>query len=205
MTENKNLFLIHGAWCTRHAFNYITKKVLDDTTVGHIHCFEYDCQKENMRDIVTRAKDRLTKISDNGLKTVVVGHSMGGLIALKLSQREYVYHTVTMASPLSGLKLNRILHSVLLWQAPILRDIMPDSSFIQKLQRKSFNRNPVTVMIANRGFNPMITEPSDGVVPIDSQRRWVPETATVQYVESNHTEILQSPEAIYTIENLLRK
>lgn len=202
---NKNLFLIHGAWCSKQGFNYIIKKVLDDTNVGHIHCFEYDCQRESMADIVRRAKSHLNEVSSNGLKTVVAGHSMGGLIALKLSQRSVVSRTITLATPLSGLKVNRWLRAFLLWHAPILRDIVPDSTFIRTLHKKPFDKNPIDVLIANNGFNPMIYEPSDGVVTIETQRKWTPSGANIYTVEANHSEILQAPETIIRIERALKE
>lgn len=202
---NKNLVLIHGAWCSKQGFNYITKKVLDDTNVGNIHCFEYDCQKETMAQIVHRAKLQLYEVSKNGLKTVVVGHSMGGLIALKLSQRSIVSRAITLAAPLSGLKVNRWLHTFLLWHAPILRDIVPDSTFIRNLHKKPFDKTPIDVLVANEGFNPMIYEPSDGVVTIDTQMRWVPPGATLYTVKANHSEILQAPETILRVERALRE
>jgi len=202
---NKNLFLIHGAWCSKQGFNYITKKVLDDTNVGRIHCFEYDCQRESMADIVRRAKSQLENVSENGLKTVVAGHSMGGLVALKLSQRPTVSRTITLASPLSGLKMNRWLHAMLMWHAPILRDIVPDSTFIQNLHKKVFERNPIDVLISNTGFNPMIYEPSDGVIPITTQTKWTPPGASIYKIEANHSEILQAPETIICIERALRE
>lgn len=201
---NHNLFLIHGAWCSKQGFNYLTKKVLDDTNVGRIHAFEYDCQKETMLDIVRRAKTQLHDVSQNGLKTVVVGHSMGGLIALKLSQKSSVSRTITLASPLSGLKVNRWLHVFLLWHAPILRDIVPDSTFIRNLHKTAYDNNPVDVLVAGAGFNPMIYEPSDGVVTIDTQMRWTPEKSNVIVINANHSEILQAPETIIRVERALR-
>lgn len=202
---NKNLFLIHGAWCSKQGFNYITKKILDDTNVGYIHCFEYDCQKESMADIVRRAKLQLLEVSKNGLKTVIVGHSMGGLVALKLSQRSTVSRTITLASPLSGLKVNRWLHAFLLWHAPILRDIVPNADFIRNLHKKPFDKNPIDIIIANQGFNPMIYEPSDGVITIDTQMKWTPDGANVYTVQANHSEILQAPETILMIERALKE
>jgi esterase/lipase len=201
---NKNLFLIHGAWCTKNSYNYIIKKILDDHFVGNIHCFEYDCNIENLSSITKRAKKQLEEISKNGLKTVVVGHSMGGLIALRLSQKKEVYKTITLASPLSGLKFNRIIHAVLLYHAPALKDLIPDSKFLKCVHEQSYSKNPIEIYITTNGFNPMIFEPSDGVIPLESQTKWYPENSKVVEIQSNHSEILQSTKVIMAIENALK-
>ena len=201
---NKNLFLIHGAWCTKNSYNYVIKKILDDNYIGNIHCFEYDCNIEGLFPITKRAKKQLEEISKNGLPTVVVGHSMGGLIALKLSQKKEVSKTLTLASPLSGLKFNRILHAFLLYHAPALKDLIPDSKFINSIHTQSYDKNPVEIYISTEGFNPMIFEPSDGVVPLDAQTKWKPEQAKVFKIKSNHSEILQSTKVIMAIENAIK-
>lgn len=200
---NKNLFLIHGAWCSKQGFNYIIKKVLDDVNVGNIHCFEYDCNSEDTLTITRRAKRQLDNVSSNGLKTVVVGHSLGGLFALKLSQRSEVHKTITLASPLAGLKFNRFLHAVLLYHAPILKDLIPDSRFIRSIHEKNYSKNPIEIYIATQGFNPMIFEESDGVVPVESQIKWKPENSKVVKVKTNHSEILQSAKTLMAIERSL--
>lgn len=201
---NKNLFLIHGAWCTKNSFNYIIKKILDDHYVGHIHCFEYDCNNENINSIVKRAKQQLHQINSNGLPTVIVGHSLGGLIALKISQEKNVHRTITLASPLAGLKFNRLLHAFLLYHAPILKDLIPDSRFMTSLHQKSFDKNPIDVIMSTEGFNPMIFDESDGVIPLESQKNWHPPNAKVYRVKTNHSEIVQSTKVILKIEEALK-
>lgn len=200
---NKNLLLIHGAWSTKHTFNYIIKKVLDDCKVGHVSCFEYDCQKENITSIVHRAEKRLKTMSKNGLETVIVGHSLGGLISLKLSQHDEVSKTITLSSPLSGLKFNRVLHAYLLYYAPVLKDLLPDSKFIKEMQKADYSKKPIDIVVSLKGFNPLIFEPSDGVVTVESQLKWTPETATVIPMDINHTEILLYTPAISLIEKSL--
>ena len=202
---NKNLFLIHGAWCSKHSFNFIVKKVLDDSPVGRIKCFEYDCQKESVESIVNRSRHEVCELSKNGLKTVIVGHSLGGLFALKLSQRPYIQHTITLASPLAGLEsLNPFVHYYMMYAAPIFKHLTPSSKFIKALHKKDYTRNSVECLVACSGYNPMIPVESDGVVPLKSQLTWTPTGAKVTMVEKNHSEILQSPEAILAIERALK-
>jgi esterase/lipase len=201
---NRNLFLIHGAWCTKNSFNYIVKKTLDDCYVGRIKCFEYDCQKEEVDLILLRAKNELSRLSQNGLETVVVGHSLGGLFALKLSQRTGVRKTITLSSPLSGLNsINTFVHYYMSFTTPIFKHLSPTSKFISSLHKKDYSKVPVECLISVSGYNPMIPAASDGVVSIASQTNWTPKGATVKHVNANHSEILQSSEAILSIEKAL--
>lgn len=201
---NRNLLLIHGAWCSRHSFSYIKKKVLDDSRVGHISCFEYDCQTEELGSILERAENHLHALSrKNDLETVIVGHSMGGLIALALSQQNCVHRTITMAAPLSGIRYSQWLSAILIWHSPILKHLHPRSHFINNLQAQPYLANPIDVLVATKGFNPMIHETSDGVITLDTQTRWVPEGCKVIEVPVNHNEILQSPHAILAVEKAL--
>lgn len=199
---NKNLLLIHGAWCSKHSFNYIIQKVLDNGKVGRIHCVEYDCQTTKIDDIWSNALDQLVKIARNGLQTVVVGHSLGGLIALELSQLRMVDHTITLGSPLAGIQVGWYLHPYLYYYAPIMRELAPNSTYINLLHSKHYSK-PITVICSTAGFNPMIHQPNDGVVTIESQTKWIPSSAVLQTVNVNHNEILQAPKTIMTIQRAL--
>lgn len=206
MKENKNLFCIHGAWCTKNSFNYIIKKVLDDSHVGNIKCFEYDCQTEPLFLSVRRAKEEMYNLSKNGLKTVIVGHSLGGLIALKLSQNKHVHKTITLASPLGGIEsINWFVHYYMSYTTPIFSQLVPSSKFIKNLHSKDYTKNPIECLIATSGYNPMISEPSDGVISVKCQLSWTPESAKISMIKANHSEILLCPETILTIERTLNE
>ena len=200
---NKNLFLIHGAWASPGSFNYIVKKTLDDCPVGRIHTFRYDCQKEDIHVILEKATLELLKIQENGLETVIVGHSLGGLLALNLSQLPGISKTITLASPVGGLQFPRFLHYYLTYHAPILKHLIPSSHFIRSLHEKSYDKNPMELIITTGGFNPMIYEDSDGVVTFAAQTSWKPEQANIIFSNTDHHEILQSADALYYIEKAL--
>jgi len=61
----------------------------------------------------------------------------------------------------------------------------------------------VEVHITTRGFNPMIYAQNDGVITLAAQRAWTPPGAVVLEDPHNHSEILQSPLTIFSIEKAL--
>lgn len=202
-TENKNLFLIHGAWSTRKSFNYLVKKTLDDYNIGKIHCFEYDCQKEPIQNILLRAKSELIQTQSNGLRTIVLGHSLGGLFALKLSRKKGIYKTITVASPLSGLRLPGLVQYFVSFHTPIMKHIHPGSKFMRSIHDKDYSACIIDIIVAANGYNPMIYEKNDGVITISSQTEWIPRNASVTFSDNNHHEILQSAELIRAVEKAL--
>jgi pimeloyl-ACP methyl ester carboxylesterase len=200
---NKNLLLIHGAWCSGKSFNYVVKKILDDSKVGKIVKFEYDCQMEKLGAIRYRLEKTLEDLADNELKTVVVGHSLGGLLALSVSQYHEVAKTITLAAPLSGLRYNPLLYHYLSYHSPIVKHLAPKSSFLEEVQTSSYGTNPIDVLAAVNGYNPMIYEPNDGVISIETQTKWTPYPSKLYRVDANHNEILMAADTIIAIERAL--
>lgn len=179
----QTVLFIHGAWATKNSFNFLAHQL--DTSINLYH--EYDSINSNLPDIVEEIKLKLDTLED----VILVGHSLGGVIALSLESHPSVKEVITLASPISGIKINKLAQSFLTFRAPILRHVMSDSSFMFDLKNCKFTK-PVRVFVANKGFNPAVYEKSDGVVTVASQMEWVPETANVIPVESSHHEILQS-------------
>lgn len=200
---NKNLFLIHGAWATKCAFNYLTKTALDIGNVARIRCFEYDCQVEPMDTIVTRAYYELKGTSSNDLETIVIGHSLGGLIALSLSEVRSVKKTITVAAPLAGLKLPKIVQLFVGYHTPVIKHLIPGSKFLQSVHKKEYMNTRIECIVASQGFNPVIYERNDGVITYESQTKWHPPEAKVTYSYTNHHEVLQSAELIRSLEKEL--
>ena len=197
--------MVHGAWSTKTCFNYLTQKALDHGGVGKIHYFEYDCQKEHSVDLLRRAHEEYDTVSENGLDTIIVGHSLGGILAMYLAKYDNVHRVITLAAPLSGItSLNNFVHYFLVIAAPIFRCLQPKSAFIKDLHEQDYTGKDIDVLVACAGFNvAMPNEPSDGTISIASQNEWLPDNANVQMVKSNHHEILQSAEAVLALERAL--
>ena len=202
--KNKNIFFIHGAWSSGSSFNYLKSKALDiGNGVGKIHAFQYDCQIENLNSILLRAEKELNDLQQNGLKTIVVGHSMGGLLALYISHdNKNVSKTITISAPLSGIKINNpLLKFYLRYVAPVLIKLQPNSPFIQRLHETNYNNKNIDILVTEGGFNfASLNEPSDGTVSVESQLSWTPRNANIIKINANHHEVLQTPELVRRLE-----
>lgn len=193
--ENTSLFVIHGAWSTSNTFNCLVN-TLKDTPV---YKFDYDCHQYTLSEIVKQAKKALTKINGS---TIIIGHSLGGIIALSLEQEPSVKKIITVASPIAGLKFPKLAEAFLSYRAPIISDIVQDSRFMINLKKKKFTKE-IKILVSNMGYNPMILEKNDGVVTFSSQTSWVPNNADIIHIDANHHEILQTKEFIETVTNNL--
>lgn len=185
-------FFIHGAWSSPACFNYLKDKI---NTKYETTDFSYDCQNSRLEEIVHSASELLYQTTRPGEQVVVVGHSLGGLVALALEKEPKVSRVVTIASPLKGIRMNRIVAEFLAYRAPILRHLVCGSSFLNKLHSDHYTK-PLDVIVATRGFNPMIGEPNDGVLTIDCQEGWVPPTARLSYIPATHFDVLQHEETV---------
>ena len=126
------------------------------------------------------------KIEEGGQEIDIVGHSLGGILAVSLAQRsKLVKHVVTLSSPFGGSSLAAIMR----FFAPntIMNDVHPQSKLLVDARSNPLTI-PVLSVVTTGGRSPMIPEPNDGVVSILSQKAlYGPE-----YVERsvNHFEVL---------------
>lgn len=191
-------FFIHGAWASPASFNYLISKLEDKypTTV-----FGYDCQTQTINEVISAAKNHLFVVTKPTDKVIVVGHSLGGLIAVSLEKEERVSQVVTLASPLSGIKINRMLEWFLAYKAPVIHSIATHSNFLADLHSSTYTK-PINILMSTAGFNPTISEPNDGVIPLSSQDTWVPHTAIINFIHANHFEILQHEDTLIELDHI---
>ena len=185
----KNIFAIHGAWSSPLSFTHLESKIK-----GHWQMFSYDHASESMDLIIERANKEITDSS------LVIGHSLGGIVALSMESNPLVRGVITLASPLSGLELNLI--QLYLSRSSLLSQIANDSKTIRQMKQHEYTK-PVLHAVASRGYNPFIFERNDGVLPYKIQTGW--SCGQLADVDANHYEILQSPQTAKLINDFRKQ
>ncbi len=199
----KNILFIHGAWASRNGFNYIADNV-SDRFDRNIYYFEYDCQTEDPSSIIERATIECEQLAAQG-KTVVVGHSLGGILALSLADIENVTNVMTIASPINGIDgIHYFMYYFLMAKAPIFKHLTPHSAFISSLKNKNYDNETIDIVVANKGFNVAMSDrATDGTISVESQVKWIPENANLHMIEANHHEVLNMPKVVSILRNRL--
>lgn len=182
---------IHGAWSSSTSFNYIKSKIKPKDWL----CVDYDHRVHSYDDILNMSIGLMDE------PYVVIGHSLGGMIALHQSQDILCKGIITLASPLSGLDLNLI--QLYLSRASLISKIASSSREIKEIHELSYDHVPVLHLVANKGYNPFIYENNDGVLPIKVQTSW--SCGKLVDIPANHYEILQSDTTITEIKSFLSR
>jgi len=182
------ILAIHGAFSTPTIFNYAKTKIKG-----------YDWQ---MFDYSADIND-FERVCDAAIYSIeepvhVIGHSMGGMIALFLGGHHLVRSITTIASPLDGLDVSMIQQYMS--RSSFIIELSKNGRLVNNLHRAGYPM-PVQHIITTRGFNPYMFEENDGVVSLTSQRGW--SAGTVHEIAANHAEIMQHDDCIKKIKIFL--
>jgi len=172
-----DIYAIHGAFSSPKIFNYLKNKI---GIKYHWHFLDYQHETSGLNDIINAIKPPSS--------AHVVGHSMGGLIALGLANQPWVRSITTIATPLGGVDVN-LLQSYLS-RSEFVKEIASHGNFITKLRGMAV-RNPVQHLISTSGFSPWLYEPNDGVITLRSQ--YSVKLGDVHEIAANHAEIMLDP------------
>lgn len=191
---NPTIFYVHGFNSSHRSFAYL-ESLIDSEPVKKI---DYDSRK-SLEDIVAQVLKQLPK--DKPI--TLVGHSLGGLVALLLTGRKSVQveRVITISSPLGGSKA-AVFAQWVVSGLPILSDITPSSSAVRELAALK-NVPPVLSLISVGGSLPTSGEPNDSVVSVASQKAFLP--AKKVEINANHFEILMHEKTISTIQSFIER
>ena len=182
------IFAIHGAFSSPGVFNYMRLKIHNQQW----RLFDYSNDVNDFVQICNSAANEITEPCH------VIGHSMGGMIALYLAKHRNIKSITTIASPLNGLDFN--LAQQYFSRSSFIRELSTNGKIIRELQDHDY-AVPVQHIISTRGFNPYMFDENDGVVSLKSQRGWA---AGIAYeINSNHSEIMQNDECVKLIEQFV--
>lgn len=175
------IYAIHGAFSSPRVFNYLRFRFKKEHEWKFL---DYQDQTGGLDSIIKNVEDQSEPAH-------VVGHSMGGLIALSMIDLTWVKSVTTISTPLGGIDIN-ILQSYLS-RSGFMNDISSHSSFINGMKNIRTEK-PVQHLISTVGFNPWLYEPNDGVVTLRSQRAVA--LGPVHEIDANHSEILMTEQTV---------
>lgn len=184
------ILAIHGAFSTPTIFNYARYKIKNYDWV----MFDYSNDINDFRQVCDRAIDTISEPCH------VIGHSMGGMIALYLAGHYHVKSITTIASPLDGLDVS--MAQQYLSRSSFIRELSRNGRFVMDLQRANYPM-PVQHIITTKGFNPYMFDENDGVVSLKAQRGW--SAGTVHEIPANHAEIMQHDDCIKLLKDFINQ
>lgn len=170
--DNINVIWIHGANCSSLSFEYLREKTqfTKEITVNYSSMNRF---QDNLKDIVEQ-------VQGNG-PNFVIGHSLGGLYALHLTQYIRVVGGVSISTPFRG-------SSTADWA----KYLVPGYQLFRDVGRRSqpvIDANkiklevPWTQIVSTTGSVPYHNGPNDGVVTIASMTH----RSDMEFVEVPHT------------------
>lgn len=173
------IWYVHGSGASPLSFTWLSRQLPFEARY-----FSYSID-EPAEDCVNRLH-RL--IREEPEPVVVVGHSLGGIIAASLAGRVCnVSKLVTLCAPFGGLP--HAGFASLFNNSPVFRDLRCYSPVLMDIRDHHFSI-PHLAIVADHGL-PHISESNDGVVTLNSQTA----LAQTRYhkFDLNHFEVLLSP------------
>lgn len=192
MTTKQAVVTVHGAFSSQHAFDFLTNE-LDD--VAEFYPFEYNWNASH-RSIADQLVEHVNNIDND---VTIIGHSLGGNIAVLATRSSKVARVVTISSPFGGSRAANFLKNINP-NAAVLHHISTTSSDVQEL-KKFTPTVPVYSLVTSRDVGLFQYEPSDGVVTVASQ-------TALQYpryfnLKFGHAEVLRAKETTELIKHIL--
>lgn len=181
LKENKKIVYIHGARATSKSFEYLKFQLSTHQDI----LIDYDTEKP-LKEFVHELNSELSHTLGES-KFTIIGHSLGGIIAVHLANlNKNVEKIVTLSTPFGGSKQAAILK----WFCPgyaLFNDMAPKSHYMKEFGKIKLDI-PVMSFVTTGGGVPIFYEPNDGVVTIASQKS----IKFPKYIDSScgHFEIL---------------
>jgi pimeloyl-ACP methyl ester carboxylesterase len=183
-----SIWYIHGFGASKYSFTWLQSQLSGHTA----HFFPYE-----INESVQSCIDRIVKEIGSD-PVVLIGHSLGGVIALACAQRcPNVTHLVTLSAPFGGLPYAGLLS--LFHNTPIFSELRGYSPLLSEI-RSTEIKIPHLAIIGTHSL-PLLREPNDGVITVASQTA-LSDRSYVSF-SLNHFEVLLSPAVASTINGFL--
>jgi pimeloyl-ACP methyl ester carboxylesterase len=187
----QTIWYVHGAGASARSFTWLCEQLPSH----HARLFEYTLQ-EGLSGCIARLSADIAGQQPG----IVIGHSLGGLIAAGVAAQPNIRGVVTLCAPFGGLSSATFLAMMRTDQLfRDLRTINPALGDIRDGLVKS--GKPHLPIIATNGL-PYSSEPNDGVVPVASATAI--RSATYHSIPVNHFEVLLAEESVTLITDFIK-
>ena len=171
------ILYVHGAGASPRSFAWLREQ-LDYPA----RFFQY-----SINEPTTSVAQRLAhQIEEAAQPTMLVGHSLGGILALGCANSAHVVRVVTLCAPFGGLRHADLI--ALFTSHPLVQDLRFYSPLLTGL-RLAHHLKPHLAIVGSHGL-PFLAGDNDGAVTVASQTALT--GAHYEVVELNHFEVLLS-------------
>jgi pimeloyl-ACP methyl ester carboxylesterase len=179
------IIYIHGAAASSQSFNWIRTRLS-----RHYARFVSYRLDEPIPSVIDRVFDMIREPS------VLIGHSLGGVIAASCAEHVQVGKLITLCAPFGGIPYAELLA---MWSSdPLFRELRHSSPMLAALRRRPITK-PHLAIVGSSGL-PTMTEPNDGVLTVASQTAL---STDFIILPLNHFEVLLSSEVTDLIEKFI--
>lgn len=186
-----SIWYVHGSGGSKTSFTWLRQQLAPH----HITKFFSYQTDETTDSCVERLRQEIVVEPE---PVILIGHSLGGIIALSCAGRtNNIASLITLCAPFGGLQHANL--AALFSNAPMFREMRQYSSLLIDVRSRPISA-PHLAIVASHGM-PHINETNDGVVTLASQTA----LSGISYVKFpiNHFEVLLSPDVATTINNFL--
>lgn len=171
------IWYVHGAGASPCSFAWLREQL--DFPARFFH---YD-----VNESTTSVAQRLAHhIEEDAQPAMLIGHSLGGILALACANSANVMRVVTICAPFGGVRHADLM--ALFSAHPLVQDLRFYSPLLTGL-RLAHHLKPHLAIVGSRGL-PFLAGDNDGAVTVASQTA-LP-NARYEVVELNHFEVLLS-------------
>ena len=191
MNSNVVIF-IHGAYSTGLSFTYL-KQGLGENRPQSTWTYDWNDREEVLCEDLAYEICRVGG-SDEASKVDLVGHSLGGVLAMALQSippvRSRTRKIVTLSSPLGGVEVARYL-KWLYFREELFNTIHPGGKLANAIRNTNYDHVERMHIVTTGGESPVFKHPNDGVVSVASQM--AKPGGEVFKMDINHFEVLLNP------------
>jgi len=186
-----SIWYVHGAGASSRSFVWLRDQLPEHKAI----MFDYSLDESLVQCIARLSKD----ISASPKPGIVIGHSLGGLIAAGVAGQYNVDGVVTMCAPLGGLSSATLM--TMMRTDQLFKDIMPYNPMLRTIRNGLVASGKRHLPIIATSGLPYTSLPNDGVVSLDSQMAI--DGLTYHSFPVNHYEVLLTKEVAETISDFI--